>query len=432
MLVTALAIFVVVENARGDRAWAHYKRELERKGERLDFASFQPKSVPPDENFLKEPALALLLYKNSHDSERQQLLKDTRLLEFDALGRYPSKNLSGVRDDLVRAGLLKRTPSNAPASDVLDALQPLNPLLDVVVEAARLRPLAAFDPRPAPLEGPQLEVDLIYKVSVALSVRAAVYLELGRIHHAESDISAVQRLGNAFSDNPETLLNLLVGVSAQGLAAGAVLDGSRRHCWTEAQLLVFERSFNQVKPLAGFSHAMQAERAQVLYIIDLRPSLRANNFFWPWWMFHGWAQQNKIVYCQELQTRVFNRFSGNLDRITRPQLLGSAAPSGFPLYGWVSRLALSNYEKVLDGFGKSVDTLRLTTLVCAMERHRLARGSVPDQLDELVPAFLPALPLGIVDGQRPRYRSNGNAHQVYYLGQNGRDDAGADDDHALN
>ncbi len=432
LLGTALAVFVLVENQRGDRAWDRYRSGLEQKGEKLDFASFQPRSVPPAENLLKEPMLALLLYKEGQDQERRQLLNETRLLEFDGLNRYGHKNLAEVRDDLVRSGLLPGGASNTPARDILQAMQPLRPLLDAVVEAARVRPLAAFDPRPAPLEGPQLEVDAVYKVCVALGVRAAANLELGQIDSAHADVVAVQRLGNAFSEHPETLLNLLVSVAAQGLAAGAILDGSRRHHWTESHLLGFERRFNEVQPLAGMRHAMAAERAQVLYIVDLRPNLPRSGFAWPRWMFHGWAQQNKIVYCRELEARVFSRISRESDHIMIEQGSTADARTHFPPFSWVSHLALSNYDKILSGFGRSIDTLQLTAIACALERFRLARGVFPDRLQQLIPSFLAEVPLGSIDGQLPRFSTNTGVSRLYYVGPNGRDDEGGGDDHSLN
>ena len=58
ILATLLAIFYAEENWRGKRAWEECKRELEAKGEVVDWSAFVPKPVPDDQNIYKAPRMA--------------------------------------------------------------------------------------------------------------------------------------------------------------------------------------------------------------------------------------------------------------------------------------------------------------------------------------------------------------------------------------
>jgi len=67
-LVTLVALFYAVENWRGKRAWDQCKRELEAKGEVLDWAAYIPPPVPDDQNIFKAPKMTEWFVKSSLES----------------------------------------------------------------------------------------------------------------------------------------------------------------------------------------------------------------------------------------------------------------------------------------------------------------------------------------------------------------------------
>ena len=87
---------------------------------------------------------------------------------------------------------------------------------------------------------------------------------------------------------------------------------------------------------------------------------------------------------------------------------------------------------LLPALGKSVEksavsqaALRSAVVGCAVERHRLAHGKqLPATLDELVPAFLDAVPLDPFDGKPLRYRATNDTYVVYSIGPDRVDDGG--------
>ncbi|HWI55640.1 MAG TPA: hypothetical protein VNZ22_00335, partial [Bacillota bacterium] len=56
-VATLLAVFYTVENWRGQRAWQNSRRELEAKGEVLDWAAYIPAPVSDAQNFYKAPRM---------------------------------------------------------------------------------------------------------------------------------------------------------------------------------------------------------------------------------------------------------------------------------------------------------------------------------------------------------------------------------------
>jgi hypothetical protein len=72
----------------------------------------------------------------------------------------------------------------------------------------------------------------------------------------------------------------------------------------------------------------------------------------------------------------------------------------------------------------NIARLRAVGATLAVERYRLANGKLPDKLDELVPAYLSAVPTDPFDGQPLRYKKLAKGYVVYSIGENGRDDGG--------
>ena len=60
VLITLVAVVVIFENWRGNRAWRNYLAEQEAKGEVLDWRKLVPAPVPDDQNFAMTPLLAKL------------------------------------------------------------------------------------------------------------------------------------------------------------------------------------------------------------------------------------------------------------------------------------------------------------------------------------------------------------------------------------
>jgi len=73
ILATLAAIFYTEEDWRGKRAWENCKRDLEAKGEDLNWSDYIPAPVPDDQNFFTaSPKIALRFVKARNDAEAEK------------------------------------------------------------------------------------------------------------------------------------------------------------------------------------------------------------------------------------------------------------------------------------------------------------------------------------------------------------------------
>lgn len=68
--------------------------------------------------------------------------------------------------------------------------------------------------------------------------------------------------------------------------------------------------------------------------------------------------------------------------------------------------------------------LDLAQTALAIERHRLATGKTPDQLEELTPQYLDQVPIDPFDGQPIRYRRTDPGYVLYSITEDGQDNGG--------
>src|SRR5205809_2909324 len=95
---TLIAVFYAEENWRGRSAWNKCRRELEARGEQLDFKVFIPKPVPDEQNFAATPFIQSWFAKQSNISWGDEFSRAEPMVP-----RLPPKSKTGTRQfvDLV-------------------------------------------------------------------------------------------------------------------------------------------------------------------------------------------------------------------------------------------------------------------------------------------------------------------------------------------
>ena len=68
--------------------------------------------------------------------------------------------------------------------------------------------------------------------------------------------------------------------------------------------------------------------------------------------------------------------------------------------------------------------IRMTQTGIAVERFRLANQRLPENLNQLVPKFLPAVPEDPCDGQPLRFRLLEKGYLIYSVGKDGQNNGG--------
>ncbi len=75
-------------------------------------------------------------------------------------------------------------------------------------------------------------------------------------------------------------------------------------------------------------------------------------------------------------------------------------------------------------FVRGMADSRCAATALSVERYRLAKGDLPDRLEDLVPGFLQSVPLDPFDGQRLRYQRREAGYVVYSVGLDLADNQG--------
>jgi hypothetical protein len=358
----------------------------------------------------------------------------------------PGRSEPRETNDLVH---LPIPPAGMPAAQaVLYAFEGRRAVLDQITEAAR-RPRAQYDLRYA--DGPNaLLPHLAIHKSMAgkLRTRSAARVAAGDTAGAAEDIDTILRLAELTGEDP-VLIGYLVRVAIQSIAFSAFWDGTSQHAWSDAQLAAFQQRFEGLKQQDSLVKAFRGERLFGKTCFELMREGRldpdtlgamesdesGNSFGW------GLVPRAWLLQNQAYHSKVLDQVVGALQRCDPERGIASkgsiweterveqtvfnTAGRRFHPYRILTHLLLPGLAKVHAKADRSLTTSRLAITVAGLERHRLATGSYPKSLDDLVPKWVPAVPLDPMDGQPLRYRLNADGtFTLYGVGPNHTDDNG--------
>jgi serine/threonine protein kinase len=119
--VRALLVFLVtgylVENWRGNRAWAKTKAELMAKGAHLDWEYYRPKPVPDEQNMMKVPIMETWFRKGTQLTNSSLGKRYFQLVEASRTGGH---DVPSVKLVLVAPEGQTEIPAQAPGFDLTD------------------------------------------------------------------------------------------------------------------------------------------------------------------------------------------------------------------------------------------------------------------------------------------------------------------------
>jgi hypothetical protein len=489
VVVTVMFLARAIEGFRAARAWQETEARLKQRGEPLTFDDLVGPRAPDDQNFARHPLMAGILNHeettNAKGRPTHRWTGQRKLAELKDALRFPDpptdgpkagKRLRRTGPDLeALAGVLKsgtnrakrtlyeggRTepretndlfhlpipPAAMPAPQaVLYAFEGRRAILDQVTEAAR-RPHAHYDIRYA--DGPNAilpHLALHKSMAVQLRTRAAARVAAGDTAGAAEDIDTMFRLAELTGEDP-TLIGYLVRVAIQNIASGAFWDGTSQHAWSEAQLVAFQRRFAALKQRDALVQAFRGERLFGKTTFELMRQGRLDpemlgamdsgrDGFIGAVMPKAWLLQNQAYH-----SRVMDQIVDALQHSDPERGIGAKGSAWekeridgclvdttrqrYHPYRIFTHMLLPALAQVHAKADRSLTTARLAMAVAALERHRLANGGYPKTLADLVPRFLPAVPIDPMDGQPLRYRLNADgSFTLYGVGPNHADDNG--------
>lgn len=450
VLILLFITFQIVENVRGRLAFERWKNE--HKDVVLDVKHYFPPPVPDDKNLAMSgifKVVADVYGKDKKDNTNavNELTKfESESNEFTDKLRENSKkgveipisifatnyiNIKVVAETLRKINYKNCGSVSNDAECVLKAMSEINPYLDEILAESKRReffryPIYYDGKDPAAILLPHLSY--IKKICEAIQLRAVCFMELNKGDAAFEDVRLGLRLAELLKDEP-FIISQLVRVSVLNISLQNIREGMARGVWTKQQIAGFQNilsSINLLKDLRRSLEVEQAFGAEIMMLIQDREyfnkylnigsspvcttccddSSNSKIFTSFWFIPKGWFYQNAVTHCNLIEER-----KQILDNIIRDR-------RSSPMSAYFEKLSVkikrSPYS-VLAGFlaipmdrtlyrvGASQTAAELCNIACAIERYRLDKGNLPEDLSKLTPDYIMVIPVSLFDGKEFRY-----------------------------
>ena len=268
-----------------------------------------------------------------------------------------------------------------------------------------------------------------------LAVAAVVRAERGDLEEAIRYLMDELALSNSLKQMPTTDCAWdRLGLADQ--AVGHLPRMVSRHEWTDEQLVRMTEAIRGTEEPDMLFRAFAGEQATVLDTMSRGIKFVQRAVTWserePSGIQKTAAAVIEVSGLRERNTLVYmDLHQRMLDASRKPfpapliagQMYGEEA-SALPAHLFLARIFAAGTKPFVTSVASSLAWSRTACAALAAERFRLARGRWPETLDELVPAYLDAVPEDPFDGKPLRYRRRPDGFTVYSIGENGRDDGG--------
>lgn len=315
----------------------------------------------------------------------------------------------------------------------------------------------------------------------AQTLHAAVMNDLhkGNLSGAQEDLLNLISFGRLYAKDPG-MIHFMVRIAIIGLCVDGCWDALQADGWTDPQLAVLQQACeDNSRLLLELPRVMEAERIVHCYRLkwfrshsyetalsrykevyqsfgSKMPAAASASLlrlyrqwvFHPAWIF-AWSDEEELNYLRDSQPEVealrdllkqrswvqLKTEMNDHRRNYRPPLAAWRFYRKLPLAEDLSEAIGSApplndypYPDFLRAWLVSMKNLTLNEMVItaiALKRYQLIHGKPPPELNRLVPQFLSAVPIDLMNGQVFRYRPNSNgAFVLYSVGEDGKDDGG--------
>ena len=451
-LATLVVALYLEEKIRGRAAWRAYEIEARQRGVKLAFADYLPPKIPDAENFAAIPIFdAVFRASDAHEKTPNPFklpeVADTKEPKFSEPLKQERIDLAAWQKFFVEAKLLPAATDSA-AADVLRALDTFAAPL-AQLHAAGTRPHCRFPVNWEPPYSARLPHLEVLRAAARLdALRLSAHLALGQSAAACEDFRDGLSLATATREDPPVISGL-VRIAIATMMESAVWNGLAGHQWAGPELRKIEADLAPFDWLTDYLFVTGSERGAgndltKMVIEDPRPlaaimglegagrqPIRDFGFsLYPaGWFYQSMVRENH--YFDEVSARIDagqRRYFGERpvpssveDIRTRPQTI----------YYLLLTVLAPALENLSHKYVQTATMTDLARLACALENFRIARGALPQALAELVPEFLPVLPVEIVNGEPYRYRrAEDGSFLLYSVGTDLRDDGGVSDPQA--
>lgn len=413
-LMLVVAGYYGYQNWRGQRAWNSFQAELRQQGRSLDLTPLLPRPVPDAENFARSPAFGALQARLKSPNETKRLFDQMQHFQVannlygtlpegvDWMQQQPSSLSNYLRWINPKFRISNATNRTECGAAILEGLKPLAGLMRELTVAAQLPALQFTTNRAAEylLSANSAEIFLLERLQMLFQIRACAGLAAGRTNDAAEDLLTGLRLARLARQLPDARAAMRVQfMLARTLQP--LWDGLAKHSWSESQLASFQRELATFNLLADYTNAIH--RLRLLYIDCWRGADATANLSGRPGGVRGAADSEAA--WQPAAWRFYNcmqLYQAGERAIERVDVAGERVRDA---NNWEDTNGLpmepdtrSFFQQATWWGGKPTQvsfaqtSLNQALLACALERYFLARGTYPDALEQLLPAWLDRLP----------------------------------------
>ncbi len=451
----AVGLFYTEERHRGEREWKRFLSTEQVPSEAYQLQDATEPAAVDDSGFAAAPIFesisegpisrknppiishAQLMAVNFEGTLRWYSQTDARLGSW-----YLQKStaLTAWKQHFTARGFFPQPTGPAlPAVHVITALTKFESELALMTQAAN-RPIT-----PSLTSGSQSfwafsgdHHRILQNFSELFHLRASAHLALSNNELAYANLKVLLRLVNTVKDLPTIEAQQLRTILNEN-AIQVLWEGLQHQAWSFNHLSEIQSTLADFDFVTDYHRTAQTvttlEMSKWAHLRRELPDIRSNAarilrnqmvdryFFCP----IGWTYLNPI--------RIFRYHAQYLDPIASPET-GQISPAlaEVMLKAWrkSGSLVNGNYSGFPGKFHQlAVDVAHaqaaanLGQVACALERHRLAKGTLPETLEALVPSFIRRIPSDPIGGAPLKYTKTGTGHyKLYSVGWNETDDGG--------
>jgi len=356
-------------------------------------------AVPDNENAALVMTQAFALMRNYPDSRSNEVAS----FEMPPHGQALTAKQKQLLSDYVEMNAAALAKVNE-ASKLTESRYPVDFISGVKTEFPHLAPLK--------------------KLARIAAFKGLLALNVGHLNDA--DISIANILGIARLNEPD-LISCLVRFSIIRRATTALEHRLNAGGLKDAELIELGSAFTNSKKTNLLTRAEIGERAiGIPYFRKIgAESLGTTNEQPMFLKLSGFFERDLRFYLNAMETNIA------IVCLPPPCNLGMGrncdAEIAYELkhhHYIFSAMFLPSISNAIMHEDECVAGLSSATTALAVERFRLANGQLPENLNELVPQFLSAVPSDPFDGQPLRYHRLAKGYVIYSIGRDGRDAGG--------
>ena len=282
----------------------------------------------------------------------------------------------------------------------------------------------------------------VQEAAVLLQLASIVYADDGNSTGAVRCLRSLLGLAQSLRNEP-TIISQLIRIVCKRMSIDALKRVLLAAELTDVQLAALARGYAEAEDPRSMTRGLVGERCMFVDVANMRQKDVAA--FMAGYM-SGEDSHSLALVCFIWKAAGLR----DLDAAKGLDLLGEAvAASQEPLparikaaqaveyrvaalleHKWlhpVSRTLMPAVGRAMEADARTIAKLRAARTALAVERYRIAKGILPDELAELVPSYLESTPEDPFDGNPIRYKKLPRGYVVYSIGTDGKDDGGVED-----